>query len=197
MARYEEMTAHERQPPPDPQEVDDWRWDTEEIRDFHRALEARQTLLTPSHQSVVDSVRVGPAGGGRTAVGHEADPRLPWSRPVGALFLVSSKGGEACLSPVNACHHVRLATIDTANKHTRSLRRSATPTAPWRCRPAAPLSRPSFHDSSTAVLRAPAQLWAALTPGLLSWVRMLSWWCLLPFAPFEIKPTTSYKKYWV
>lgn len=45
MARMEEMTAGEGEPPPDPRDVDEWAWDTEEVRDFHRALEVRFVMF--------------------------------------------------------------------------------------------------------------------------------------------------------
>jgi len=45
MARMEEMTAGEGEPPPDPRDVDEWAWDTEEVRDFHRALEVRLVVF--------------------------------------------------------------------------------------------------------------------------------------------------------
>lgn len=38
--QFQELTADDQVLPPDPEQAD-FRWDTQEIRDFHRALEVR------------------------------------------------------------------------------------------------------------------------------------------------------------
>lgn len=44
MKQYEMMTIDAGMEPPDPQDAE-YSWDTEEIRDFHRAMEVRGGLM--------------------------------------------------------------------------------------------------------------------------------------------------------
>lgn len=41
--QYEMLTAEQGAPAPDPEQAD-YRWDMEEIRDFHRAMEVHRSL---------------------------------------------------------------------------------------------------------------------------------------------------------
>jgi hypothetical protein len=44
MKQYDMMTIDAGMQPPDPQDAE-YSWDTEEIRDFHRAMEVRGSLM--------------------------------------------------------------------------------------------------------------------------------------------------------